>query len=140
MKTVKITQAGCTKHNKGPNVQGPNGKITNNKQQAEIISQHFYHLLFSENQEDFSVHPAKMNPPFHRQEIEKGIKSIKHGKSLSIDNLQSELIKHGPTEIIDGIVNILNKITETGISPKELNEGILIPLPNQGKSKDHLKT
>ena len=81
-----------------------------------------------------------MNPPFHRQEIEKGIKSIKHGKSLSIDNLQSELIKHGPTEIINGIVNILNKITETGISPKELNEGILIPLPNQGKSKDHLKT
>ena len=64
-----------------------------------------------------------MNPPFHRQEIEKAIKSFKDGKSLSIDNLQSELIKHGPIKIIDGIVNILNKIAETGIYPKELNEG-----------------
>ena len=100
-----------------------NGKITNNKQQAEIISQHFHHLFFSENQEEFNVHPAKMNPPFHRQEIEKAIKSFKDGKSLSIDNLQSELIKHGPIKIIDGIVNILNKIAETGIYPKELNEG-----------------
>ena len=116
-------------------VQGPNGKVTNNRQQAEIISQHFHHIFFSENQEDFEVKPAKMNPPFQRQEIEKAIKSLKDGKSPGIDNLQSELIKHGPTEITDGIVNILNKIAETGIYPKELNEGILIPLPKPGKKQ-----
>ncbi len=54
-------------------------------------------------------------------------------KRPGIDNLNTELIKHGSNIIHEGIAEIFNIIAETGQYPEEIKEGILIPLPKPGK-------
>ncbi len=44
-------------------------------------------------------------------------------------------MKYGPDEINDGIAELLNEVARTGKYPKEIKEGILIPLPKPGKKK-----
>ena len=74
-----------------------------------------------------------MNTPFTAKEIEIAVRAMKNNKSPGIDNIQTELIKHGPTEINDRIAELLNNIAKTGNFPTEIKEGILIPLPKPGK-------
>ena len=128
MKKLQITEP-----KKNIIVQGPNGKVTDGKEQADIVRNHFEKMFFSEEEEEPNIPPARMDPPFTAEEIRKAVTSLKNNKSPGIDNIQSELLKAGPIEISEGIADLLNDISETGKYPKELDEGILIPLPKPGK-------
>ncbi len=54
-------------------------------------------------------------------------------KSAGKDNLQPELMKHAPTEMFVETAQILNETAKTDDYPKEIKEGILIPLQKPGK-------
>ena len=115
-------------------VQGQHGLTTNEKEQAEIITDFFNKMFHQETEEEIpDIKPAEMKKPFTAEEIAKAVDSMKNNKSPGIDNIQAELIKHGPAEIHERIANLLNDIAKTGTFPKEIKEGILIPLPKPGK-------
>ena len=59
--------------------------------------------------------------------------SLKNGKSPGIDQVYGEMLKYGPEIIFTEIAEIFNLISETGIYPTEIKEGILIPLQKPGK-------
>ncbi len=73
-----------------------------------------------------------MKIPFTEDEIEKAIKILKNEKSAGIDNITAEL-KYCSSLITKGIATLLNSISKTGNYPKEIKEGVLVPLPKPGK-------
>ncbi len=74
-----------------------------------------------------------MRVSFTTEEIKTSINKLKNGRSPGIDNLNTELIKHGPNIIHEGISEIFNIIAETSQYPEEIKERILISLPKVGK-------
>jgi hypothetical protein len=72
---------------------------------------------------------------FTSSEIENAVKSLKNNKSPGIDNLNAELLKYGPEEMFEEISEIFNTIAETGETPDELTNGILIPIQKPGKKQ-----
>ena len=50
--------------------------------------------------------------------------------------MNAELIKHAPQQIYGKIAEILNETAKTGICPKEINLGVLIPIKKPGKDKN----
>ena len=115
-------------------VQGEHGLVTNEKEQTEIITEFFQNMFHKDTEEVIpEAQPKEMTKPFTATEVRKAIDSLKSNKSPGLDNLQAELIKHGPKEIHERIANLLNDIAKTGTFPKEIKEGILVPLPKPGK-------
>ncbi|XP_068250327.1 uncharacterized protein [Palaemon carinicauda] len=55
----------------------------------------------SSNNDDF---------PVLREEVEEAIRSLKHGKAAGVDNIPTELIKHGRETVTDILNSICNKI------------------------------
>ena len=93
-------------------------------------------MFYQENEEKMPhIPPAEMKIPFTEREIRTAAISLKNNKSPGIDNLNSELIKYGPTEIYQDIAELINTIARTGEYPSEIKEGILIPLQKPGKKK-----
>ncbi len=116
-------------------VNGEEGQTSNDKEATEIIK-FFKNFFNAENQQKFNeVPPTKMRIRFTQDEVGKAIKSLKNNKSAGIDDVVAEQLKYGPQEINQGIADLLNSIAKTGKHPKEVKEGILIPLPKPGKKK-----
>ena len=133
-KAIRIIQKSESK--KKILVQGENGLVTNSKEQVEIISKFFEQMFYKDEEEDREkIPPKEMNTPFTPKEIELAVRAMKNNKSPGVNNIQTELIKHGPTEINDRIAELLNNIAKTGNFPTEIKEGILIPLPKLGKKQ-----
>ena len=101
--------------------------VSSEKDQAEIICQHFCQLLAPDD--------ASTNTPFTGDEIYEAAKSMKNGKSSGIDDIHAEHIKYAPSSIHENIAHILNTTAKDGNPPDELNIGILTPLPKPGKKK-----
>ena len=115
-------------------VNSEEGMVTEESKQAELITKHFQKMFAPDTIEEMqNIQPQEMKIPFSRDEISKAAKSLKNNKSAGKDNLQPELIKYAPHEIHSEIANILNEAARTGIHPKEIKEGILIPLQKPGK-------
>ena len=57
------------------------------------------------------------------------------GKSPGIDQVYGELLKYGPEIMFVEIAETFNLISESGVYPTEIKEGILIPLQNQVKKQ-----
>ncbi len=70
-----------------------------------------------------------MKIPFTEDKIEKAIKSLKNEKIAGSDNITVEQLKYGSSLINKGIATLLNSISKTGNYPKEIKEGVLVPLP-----------
>ena len=69
-----------------------------------------------------------MKKPFTKEEIKKAVMSLKNGKSPRIDQVYGEMLKYGPEIIFVEIAEIFNLISESGVYPTEIKEGILIPI------------
>jgi hypothetical protein len=61
-------------------------------------------------------------------EVTMAIKRLKNGKSAGIDGIQAELLKHGGEETARKILQLCNRIWETGEVPRDWRDGIIIPL------------
>ena len=70
--------------------------------------------------------------PILREEVETALKSLKPGKSSGVDNIQVELIHAGGETMIDALLNICNKIWQTGEWPTTWNQSLVITLPKKG--------
>ena len=117
-------------------VEGENGLATNEKQQAEIITDHFNKVFVKEDEKEIeNIEPKEMTTPFTEKEVQAAVKSLSNNKSPGCDNLKAELIKHCPETIFQGIAILLNHIATTGEYPNEVKTGILIPLPKPGKKQ-----
>ncbi len=117
-------------------VDSEEGLTASSEEATKIVTNHFKKMFNAENQRKFhEVPPAEMKIPFTKEEVSKAIKSLKNNKSSGVDDIVAEHLKYGPSEINEGIAQLLNDISRTGNHPTEINEGILIPLPKPGKKK-----
>ena len=76
------------------------------------------------------------NNPVLREEVQKGIKALKNGKSPGIDNIPAELIKKGGHETEEQLTKICQKIWETKTWPEKWTQSVVIPIPKKGRSQD----
>lgn len=72
------------------------------------------------------------NHPILRDEVETAIKSLKKGKSPGVDNIPTELVQAGGEDMIDTLLNICNKIWQTGEWPTPWTQSLIITLPKKG--------
>ena len=73
--------------------------------------------------------------PILETEVEEAIRSLKGGKSPGIDNIPSELIKHGGPQITKWMRIICQKIWDGKEWPTEWTQSLIIPLPKKGNIK-----
>ena len=117
-------------------IDSRNGKTTNEKKQVEIVI-NFFDKMFSKSTEKEieTIPPAKMKKTFTKEEIKKAVMSLKNGKSPGIDQVYGEMLKYGPEIMFVEIAETFNLISESGVYPTEIKEGILIPLQKPGKKQ-----
>ena len=117
-------------------IQSKEGKTSNPKDCAEILTEHFQGVFYNKNYKPIpEIQPTEMKTPFTEEEIQRVIMSMKNNKSGGCDLMTPELIKYGDKEISKGIASVLNNTAKTGKYPQELKKGILIPLPKPNKAK-----
>ena len=81
--------------------------------------------------------PVEVNtmPPILKEEVEAALKSLQPNKSPGIDNIPSELLKHGGEEIVNAFTILCQKIIDQKEWPQEWVQSIVIPLPKKGNLK-----
>ena len=80
-------------------------------------------------------HPPVTNIDSHpilREEVEAAVKSLKPGKSAGVGNIPPELLQAGGETMIDVLLNICNKIWQTGEWPTPWTQSLVITLPKKG--------
>ncbi|KAK3882228.1 hypothetical protein Pcinc_013401 [Petrolisthes cinctipes] len=70
--------------------------------------------------------------PILRDEVVAAVDSLRSGKSAGVDNIPSELLKHGGESTIDMLTIICNKIWQTGEWPKPWTQSLIIVIPKKG--------
>lgn len=117
-------------------VQSGEGITTDTNEQIRIVGEFFEGMFSSDKEPEIEdIAPRAMAVPFTEGEVTKAVKSLKNGKTPGIDSITSEQLKCGPLAAHGIISDILNQIAATGTFPRELNQGILIPLQKPGKTK-----
>ena len=106
--------------------QGNN--IGNTENKIKIITEHFTSV--SNMKMRFHYHSTKNDT-----EVKKAIKSLKNNTSTGCDLLRAEHLKYAP----ELLAELLNNVVETGEFPKELKIGLLVPLQNQERKRNHQK-
>ena len=98
-------------------------------------------ILYTHNAEgDISVltvnEPSNQdNFPILESEVEAAIQALKMGKSAGIDNIPAEVIKAGGHIVIQIMLDICNKIWETGIWPSDWTKSMIISLHKKGSKQ-----
>ena len=72
------------------------------------------------------------NYPILREEVEAAVRSLKKGKSAGVDDIPAELIQAGGETMINALLNICNKIWQTGEWPTPWTQSLIITLPKKG--------
>eukprot|EP00794_Sanderia_malayensis_P018461 gene18461-20312_t len=117
-------------------LQGKEGLTSNESDCANILTEHFSKIFFSEDVTPMPIiPPTEMRTAFEAAEVRKAINSMKNNKSCGCDQVKAELIKYGDNDIIRGIATLLNKIAVTGEYPSEIKKGLLTPLPKPGQKR-----
>ena len=81
-------------------IQSKEGKTSNPKDCAEIITEHFQGVFYNKNCKPIpEIQPTEMRTPFTEEEIQRVIMSMKNKKSGGCDLMTPELIKYGDKEI-----------------------------------------
>ncbi|CAG2234819.1 unnamed protein product [Mytilus edulis] len=78
----------------------------------------------------------ELNGVITPSEVVKAIKSLKNGKSPSIDFISNEMIKNGTNSTMESLVKLFNIVFNEGIFPKIWNESLLVPLHKKGSKAD----
>ena len=81
---------------------------------------------------DVEESPNEDDHPILREEVEAALRSLKSGKSLGVDNIPAEILKHGGEATVDMLTIICNKIWQTGEWPKPWTQSLIIMLPKKG--------
>ena len=116
------------------NVHDKDGKYITDKTEVLKRWMEYCSELYTHNAEgDISV--LTVNEPsdqdnFHilESEVKAAIQALKIGKSAGIDNIPAELIKAGGHIVIQILLDICNKIWETGIWPSDWKKSMIISL------------
>ena len=77
--------------------------------------------------------PMEMQAPFTEEEIK--IRITGKQPSTGIDKIPAELIRLAPDKTFETIAEIFSEMAKTGEIPKEIELGILNPIPKLGKEK-----
>ena len=64
--------------------------------------------------------------PILREEVEVAVQSLKLGKSPGVDNVPSELVKHGGNEVVKALTALCQWIQEQKKWPKEWTQSLMI--------------
>ena len=116
-------------------IKGEDGLTVNQTKQVKIIAKYFKETFFKNAEPMPNIDPRPMSKPFTTNEIMTAVKRMKTNKTPGCDDIQIELIKHAPNNIIEAIAEIYNNLSETGDCPKEIKHGLLRPLQKPGKAK-----
>ena len=117
-------------------IQGKNGTLTINPQEkVEIIAKYFKDVFYKNAEPMPEIEPIPMKNPLTPNEIQKAVQKMKSNKSPGCDQISVELIKYAPPVVFTIIVDLYNKLAETGDCPKEITHGPLRPLQKPGKAK-----
>ena len=114
------------------NVHDKDGKCITDKTEVLKRWTEYCSELYTHNAEgDISVlivnEPSNQdNFPILESEVEAAIHALKMGKSAGIDNIPAELIKAGGHIVILILLDICNKIWETGIWPSDWTKSMII--------------
>ena len=145
--THKMFTAVRVIQNKNPKrpllINSDNGITTDPKIQVQVISD-FYKNFYNNAKSEgiLNVSPCEMKTPFSSDEIEIAIQKLKNNKSVGIDDIKAEELKHSPPEVSAHIADIFNEMAKTGEYPIEIKRGILSPLQKPNKKSgpcDHLR-
>jgi hypothetical protein len=104
---------------------------------TENTSQNDFHKTIT-NQ----VHDLKHNlendiaPTITIQEIKNAIKSLKNGKSTSMDLISNEMLKNGGNMLLKPLQKLFNFILNSGQFPATWNESILVLMHKTGNKLD----
>ena len=72
------------------------------------------------------------NYPILREEVEAAATLLKPGKSAGVDSIPAELLQADGETMIDALLNICNKIWQTGEMPTSWTQSLVITLPKKG--------
>lgn len=122
-------------------VKDKEGKIVGDaKTILKTWKDYFRELLNSENvsYENDQEDPESRNdqetvePTPTLEEIENVVKKLKNGKAAGEDGIPVELIKYGGRPMIKLLHNIIVKVWDLEIMPKEWKEAVIIPIYKKG--------
>ena len=100
---------------------------------TEYCSELYNHK--AEGDPEVLKHPPVTNKDSHpilREEVEAAVKSLKPGKNAGVDNIPAELLQAGGETMIDALLNVCNKIWQTGEWPTPWTQSLVITLPKKG--------
>ena len=126
-----------SKQGRTTTIQDKNGKnLTEDRdilnRWTEYCSELYNHK--AKGDPDVMKHPAVTNIDSHpilQEEVEAGVKSLKPGKSAGVDNIPAELLQAGGETMIDVLLDICNKIWQTGEWPTPWTQSLVITLPKK---------
>ena len=72
------------------------------------------------------------NGQIQEEEVMKGIKALKNGKTPGIDGISAELLKHGQQELTQQLTHLFNLAWSSEKVPKDWRQGMIIKLPKKG--------
>ena len=119
-------------------IQDKNGKrLTEDRDILNRWTEYCSELYNHKAKGDLEVlkHPPVTNIDSHpilREEVEAAVKSFKPGKSAGVDNIPAELLQVGGETMIDVLLNICNKVWQTGEWPTPWTQSLVITLPKKG--------
>ena len=97
-------------------VHDEDGKnVTNEREKYGIIQKHFKHQFFDPTKttlQPFEGAPAALINPITPEEIRACVKKMSNNKSPGDDEMTIEMVKYGPSELINEIANTLNSMLE----------------------------
>ena len=123
------------------NVHDKDGKCITDKTEVLKRWTEYCSELYTHNAEgDISVltvnEPSNQdNFPILESEVEAAIQALKMRKSAGIDNIPAELIKAGGHIVIQILLDICNKIWETGIWQSDWTKSMIISLHKKGSKQ-----
>ena len=124
-----------SKQGRTTTIQDKNGKrLTEDKDILNRWTEYCSELYNHKAKGDPEVlkHPPVTNTDSHpilREEVEAAVKSLKPGKIAGVDNIPAELLQAGGETMIDVLLNICNKIWQTGEWPTPWTQSLVITLP-----------
>ena len=95
------------------------------KEQANIIVNHFKKLFVIDAQNYPPITPPQMHSLFTAIEVTIAVHRMKNNKSPGQDQVNVELIKYAPIRVHQLIVGIYDEAATIGTYPVDLSEGLL---------------